>query len=227
MSRLRDVRERIHQPQFDTLVRGIGQSKVGSQKRLFGNATVGDRGLTNMLVPGQLAADQTYILRAMRCAMAFQSLKDDAFAPTGETGLPDFAAVTASTNAQAEDLYFLSAYGSYFTLEVGQKSMLTAPLWYIPAGGGPAGFTTENSRHVITNGLATQESILRLAKDITFAARQNFSVTVEWFDFAVLGLSGNNTALPGDLSPLDYLNAFDGLKLIQIHVDGILTRDVQ
>lgn len=30
----------------------------------------------------------------------------------------------------------------------------------IPAGGGPSGFTTENSRHVITNGLATQEAIL-------------------------------------------------------------------
>ena len=220
MSRLRDVRERIHQPQFDTLVRGIGQSKVGSQKRLFGNASVGDRALTNMLVPGQLAADQTYILRAMRCAMMFQGLADDAFSEGG------FNAVATSTNAQAEDLYFLSAYGAYFTLEVGQKSMLTAPLWYVPAGGGPAGFTTENSRHVITNGVATQESILRLAKDITFAARQNFSVTIEWFDFAVLGLAGGGT-YSSDLSPLDYLNQFDGIKLIQVHVDGILTRDVQ
>lgn len=224
MSRLRDVRERIHQPQFDTLVRGIGQSKVGAQKRLFGNATVGDRGLTNMLVPGQLAADQTYILRAMRCAMMFQSLSDDAFGPAPSP--LDFQAVTTSTQAQAEDLYFLCAYGSYFTLEVGQKSMLTAPLWYIPAGGGPSGFTTVNSRHVITNGVATQESILRLAKDITFAARQNFSVTIEWFDFATLG-AGNGGAMPGDLSPLAYLNNFDGIKMIQVHVDGVLTRDVQ
>lgn len=229
MSRLRDVRERIHQPQFDTLVRGIGQSKVGAQKRLFGNATVGDRGLTNMLVPGQLAADQTYILRAMRCAMMFQSLSDDAFGPTGSSDLPDYAGTAVSSQAQAEDLYFLCAYGAYFTLEVGQKSMLTAPLWYIPAGGGPAGFTTVNSRHVITNGLATQESILRLAKDITFAARQNFSVTIEWFDFATLnpGTSASGVAYPGDLSPLQYLNVFDGIKMIQVHVDGVLTRDVQ
>jgi hypothetical protein len=229
MSRLRDVRERIHQPQFDTLVRGIGPSKVGSQKRLFGNATVGDRSLTNMLVPGQLAADQTYILRAMRCALMFQSLADDAYGviPPAGTSPLNYEAEALSTNAQAEDLYFLAAYGAYFTLDVGQKNMLTAPLWYIPAGGGPSGFTTENSRHVITNGLATHEAILRLAKDITFAARQNFSVTIEWFDFPILGVPVGGVAYPADLSPLNYLNTFDGLKLIQVHVDGILTRDVQ
>ena len=32
---------------------------------------------------------------------------------------------------------------------------------------------------------------------------------------------------PADLSPLDYLNQFDGVKLIQLYVDGVQTRDVQ
>ena len=40
MSRLDGVRERLHQPFFDTLVRGIGISAVNNQTQLFGNANV-------------------------------------------------------------------------------------------------------------------------------------------------------------------------------------------
>jgi hypothetical protein len=104
--------------------------------------------------------------------------------------------------------------------------MMTAPLWYIPAGGGPTGFTTENSRHIITNGDATHQSILKLAKDIPIAARQNFNVGVEFFPFTRLGL-GQGGAIGADLDVLAYLNQFDGIKLVQVHIDGVLTRDVQ
>jgi len=156
--------------------------------------------------------------------MAWQGLNDDQF-NVAFGALPALTNMLG-TNSRAEDLYFIVSYGAYFTLEVGTKAMLTAPLWYIPAGGGPSGFTTENSRHVITNGLATHESILRLAKDISFAARQNFSISVEWFSFVRLG-AGQGGAIPADLNPLDFMNQFDGLKLLQFHVDGILTRDVQ
>lgn len=96
--------------------------------------------------------------------MWFQGLNDSDFttdfgsiiglATTNPAGGP------IGSNSRAEDLYSLCAYGATFTLVVGNKPMLNAPLWYIPAGGGPSGFTTENSRHVITNGLATQEAIL-------------------------------------------------------------------
>jgi hypothetical protein len=40
MARLRDVRERVHQPRYDTLVRGIGRSSVNNGAALFGNANV-------------------------------------------------------------------------------------------------------------------------------------------------------------------------------------------
>ena len=87
----------------------------------------------------------------------------------------------------------------------------------IPAGGGPSGFTTENSRHVITNGLATQEAILKLAKDIPIVVRQNFSVTIDFFPFTRLGSAANGGVLNVDLDPLLYLNQFDGAKLVQVH----------
>jgi hypothetical protein len=225
MARLRDIRERIHQPQYDTLVRGIGRSNIQNLQQLFGNANVGNRSLTNLQVAGQLAADATYVLKAVRCAMWFQGLADSEF--TDNFG--DIVGLTnvAGSNSRAEDLYMLCAYGSTFTLNVGNKPMLTAPLWYIPAGGGPAGFTTENSRHVITNGAATQEAILKLAKDIPITVRQNFNVQVEFFPYVRLGSAAGGAAINVDLDPLLYLNQFDGAKLLQVHVDGIITRDVQ
>ncbi len=232
MSRLRDLREKIHQPYYDTLVRGIGISSVSNLFQLFGNANVGDRSLTNLDQAGMFSSDATYVLKAVRCILDFQSLSDDAFNgdPFGGT---DFEGTAGSTTAQAEDLYALCAYGATFTLKVGTKQMLTAPLWYAPAGGGPAGFTTESARSVITNGISTHQSILKLGKDIPVAARQNFSIAIEWFPFAREGNGQGNApaftaaAYGADLDPLQYLNQFDGRKLVQMMVDGLITRDVQ
>lgn len=227
MPRLDGVREKRHQPFWDTLVRGIGISQVNNLTQLFGNGNVGQRALTNLQVAGVLASDQTYLLKVIRCNMYFQSLNDADFAAFG--ALPDLEAAALGDNSRAEDLYQLMAYGCYFQLNVGDKPMFFAPLWYAPAGGGPSGFTTENSRHVITNGVASHEAILLLGKDIHVPARQNFNVTIEFFPFPRLGLgqAGGGTAYAADLSPLDYLNQFDGVKLIQMYVDGVQTRDVQ
>jgi hypothetical protein len=104
--------------------------------------------------------------------------------------------------------------------------MLTAPLWYAPAAGGPSGFTTESSRHIITNGEATPSALLKLGKDVPVAARQNFSVAIEWFPFVREG-AGHGGAYTNDLDPLLFVNQFDGRKLIQVVVDGLITRDVQ
>lgn len=226
MSRLRDLREKIHQPYFDTLTRGVGISSIPNLFQLFGNANVGNRALTNLEQAGQFSSDATYILKAVRVIMDFQSLADDAFNGGPNATLPAFSTNAQSTNAQAEDLYQICAYGATFNLKVGTKQMLTAPLWYAPAGGGPSGFTTESSRHIITNGAATQQAILKLGKDIPVAARQNFSVAIEWFPFSRLG-NGQGGAYPNDMDPLTYLNQFDGRKLIQVMVDGLITRDVQ
>ena len=226
MPRLDGVREKRHQPFFDTLVRGIGISTVNNLTQLFGNANVGQRALTNLQVAGVLASDQTYLLKVIRCNMYFQGLNDAGFGLFGN--LPDLQVAAAGQNFRAEDLYQLLCYGTYFQLNVGDKPMFFAPIWYAPAGGGPSGFTTEQARHIITNGVSSHEAILLMGKDIHVPARQNFNVTMEFFPFPRLG---NGQAVPGpfaaDLSPLDYLNQFDGVKLIQMVVDGVQTRDVQ
>jgi len=224
MARLDGVRERRHQPFFDTLVRGIGISTVGNLTQLFGNANVGTRSLTNLQVAGVLASDQTYIIKVLRSVLWFQGLADAEFGAFG--ALPNLQASATGTNSRAEDLYSLMAYGSYFQLTVGDKPMFTAPLWYVPAGGGPSGFTTENSRHVITNGIASHEAVLKLGKDIHVPARQNFNVAIEFFPFVRVG-AGQAAAYVADLDVLAYLNQFDGAKLIQFYVDGVQTRDVQ
>jgi hypothetical protein len=61
MPRVHGVRERRHQPVWDTLIRSTGAptTPIGSSTRLFGNANVGQLQLTNLQVPGQLASDQT------------------------------------------------------------------------------------------------------------------------------------------------------------------------
>jgi len=224
MARLDGVREKRHQPFYDHLVRGIGISSVQTSTALFGNANIGNRVLTNLQVAGVLASDQTYVIRTLRCQMAFQGLADTEFGTFGT--LPDLQASATGTNSRAEDLYALVGYGATFELNVGDKPMFFAPLWYAPAGGGPSGFTTNNSRQVITNGAASHEAILKLGKPIHVPARQNFNVQIQFFPFARLG-AGQGGAYVADLSPLDYLNQFDGRKEVSFIVDGIQTRDVQ
>lgn len=224
MPKLLGVRERQHQPIYDSLVRGIGQSSVTNLKQLFGNANVGDRDLTNLAVAGQLASDQTFVVKALRCALYFQSINDTEFSAYG--GITAVSTNATSSNSRAEDLYKLMAYGAYVNFVVGEKTQFFAPLWYFPAGGGIAGATTENSRHVLSNGTPTQEAIMLLAKDVHVPARQNFSVTIEFFPFKVLG-EGQGGTISTSLSPLDYLNEFDGAKLVQVILDGVRTRDVQ
>ena len=187
----------------------------------------GNRALTNLQIAGALASDQTYVIKVLRAVLWFQGLADSEFAAFGS--LADLQVQAAGTNSRAEDLYSLLAYGATFQLVVGDKPMFSAPLWYAPAGGGPSGFTTENARTAITNGVASHEAILKLGKDVHVPARQNFSVTIEFFPFARLGngIVAPAAAYAADLSPLDYLNQFDGAKLVQFVVDGVQTRDVQ
>jgi hypothetical protein len=56
MPRIAGVRERRHQPIWDTLVRTTGDpaTAIGSSTRLFGNANVGTLSLTNPQVDAAL-----------------------------------------------------------------------------------------------------------------------------------------------------------------------------
>lgn len=74
MPRLFGVRERRHQPFWDTAFRADGPPAVPLAPRvsLFGNANVGNLALTNLQTAGQFASDQTYVILSIRLWMFFE-----------------------------------------------------------------------------------------------------------------------------------------------------------
>ncbi len=158
MPRLHGVRERRHQPFWDTLVRTTGviaaPATIGASTRLFGNANVGNLSLTNLQIAGQLASDQTYVILALRCWMFFDG-------------------TNARTNYQQVSSQL------YFTLNVGDKPQFQAPIWYVPAGGGVFGF--DATTPIFNNGWPSQDALLKLARPIVVPVRQNFNVNLEFF----------------------------------------------
>lgn len=156
MPRLAGVRERRHQPFWDTLIRTTGDPTptIQNSTRLFGNANVGSLALTNLQVAGQLASDQTYVTLAMRAWLFFDG-----------------------TNARANYQGVLSQL--YFTLTLGDKPQFVAPCWYFPAGGGIYGLDATTA--VFNNGYPSQSAIMKLARPIILPVRQNFNVNAEFF----------------------------------------------
>jgi hypothetical protein len=156
MPRLAGVRERRHQPFWDSLIRttGVPAAPIPPSSRLFGNANVGNLSLTNLQVAGQLASDQTYVILSLRCWLFFEGLN-------------------ARTNYQQVTSQL------YFTLNLGDKPQFQAPIWYTPSGGGLHGF--DSTTPIFNLGMPTQESILKLARPIVVPVRQNFNVNMEFF----------------------------------------------
>ncbi len=224
MPRITDGRDRIHQPRYDALTRGSGQTQIPGTFTLFGSQNVGNLAKSNMEVPGQLASDATFMLKAIRCIMFFQSLNDPEF----NQAFSPLAAITGpvATGARALDLYQICSYGFTFTLSVAGKQWMEGKLHYLPAGGGIAGFTTESTRSVVTNGVSSHEAVLFLGRDVAIAARQSFNVKLQSFPFEVLGVASGGATISSAVDPIAELNAFDGIKDLEILVDGIETRDI-
>lgn len=161
MPRIANLKERQHQPLWDSVFRCYGSANPAIQTRtqLFSNNNIGNFAETNLQTAGQLASDQTYIILAMRCYMYFD----------GDNR-------RAAYNQTSSQLYF--------TLNLGDKPQFQAPAWYFPAGGGIFGFDSGNS--VFTNGTPSQDSILKLAKPIVVPVRQNIVVIAEFFQVGTL-----------------------------------------
>lgn len=227
MPRILDASQDIHQPIYDTYVRNIGVTNVPNNFQLFGSANNGDRSKTNLFTPGQLASDSVYLVRSIRCVMFFQGLNDPEF----QVQYGNIAPITGvvADNTRANDLYAFMSYGGIFTFQTTGKEYLTAPLAYAPAGMGPNGQTAINNRAVITNGLASHQSILKLSKPVKISPRQGFAIKLEMFPFARTpqGLGAGGAPVSADVDPLQYLNQFDGIKIVQFHLDGVLTRDIE
>lgn len=186
MPRIHGVRERRHQPIWDTLIRTTGGSpNVPPSVKLFGNANVGNLDRTNLQVAGQLASDQTYVVLALRAYLFFDG-----------------------TNAR--DLYMGVSSQLYFTLTLGDKPQFQAPCWYHPAGGGIYGADSGGTA-ILNNGYPSQSSILKLARPIIVPVRQNFSVNAEFF---AVGSTDIRTTLqnPASDDQMVIMYMIDGLQ---------------
>lgn len=192
MPRIANLKERQHQPIYDTLFRvsGSANPSISTRTTLFGNTNVGDLAKTNLAVAGQLASDQTYIVLALRCYMYFNG-----------------------TNRRTA--YVQTASQLYFTFVLGEKPQFQAPAWYFPAGGGIWGFDSQSS--VFTNGVPSQDAILKLAKPIVVPVRQNISVIAEFFK---VGSADVLTTLNSSRDSTDE-------SCVMFMLDGVRTRDVQ
>ncbi len=186
MPRLHGVRERRHQPFWDTLVRTTGNPATAIQATttLFGAAAVGDLARTNMQAAGQLASDQTYVILALRCWLFFD----------GTNRRANYTGVSAQL---------------YWTLRVGDKPMFQAPTWYFPSGGGVWGFDSTTS--IFNLGEPTQEAILKLARPIIVPVRQNFAADAQFFNIGTTSaLDGLNAGATDDQKVILFM--IDGLQ---------------
>jgi len=158
--KLEGVKERRHQPFYDTLVRAAANTAptplVPSMTRLFSSANIGNVALTNMKAAGQLSSDQTYVIHALRAFLYFRG-------------------------AQAADMYAGCASQLYWTLEIGDKPFFQMGAWYFGAGGGIVGGDAQSL------GTPDHRGILKLGQTISIPARQGFAVIGEFHPIGQAG----------------------------------------
>jgi len=255
MAKLTNVRERIHQPFFDTLIRtaGIGGVQVSDREALFTNRARPDdiSAVTNLENGSTLPSDQSHVTLALRVFTWFR-------APTvrGQVGVGgvlsangDFsnAGVLAffgtggpgAGNAVGDyhDVYRLHYQAMeqiHWSFGTGEKFSLTnVATKYFPDGGGLSGDSGGVSDLIhYQNGTPDHTAILRLARAVLLPPRQNVKCTANSSALP----NGGNAATAGTvtaegrnmLSITSNLNALDGInKVIQFTFDGLFARDVQ
>lgn len=174
MPALPNYKEQIHYELFDTLIRGVGTSTVGTKQKLFSATNIGSPQLTNMQEGGRMSSDEIFLVLSLRFYVQF---------------------ATAILHRYIED-------GLFFTFTVGNKDMLGAiPILLAPGGGGMSGYDVNASAHVITNGSPGWPSILRLAKPVKIEKGQHFEVQAEFYDFG--SYDGGITPALGVLNTLN------------------------
>jgi hypothetical protein len=213
MPKIVGVRERRHQPYYDTLIRADYESNpfpnVAQSTQLFNGVNLGLEFWTNMSIAGAFASDNSYIALALRCYVQY-------------------------IGPYAEIMYALTMQQLFLNFTVADKPQFSGPAWYFPQGGGvwglantPAAEATATNTMFGTNGTPQTDAILKFAKPIPIPARQHLKVVANLYD---AGSSGNGTSLR-----TAYFNQANfggpegpaiGHREIKVVIDGLHTRDV-
>lgn len=172
MPKISGMRERIHQPYWDSIVlAGPGAAPnplIGAETRLFsGGANQGNIAWTNMPGSGSFLSDSTYQILALRIWTHF-------------------------SGAGAQSMYHWTAQQLFCTLRVGEKNYFQWQCFYTPAGGGTWGF--DSTQPLSNNGTPDQQATMRLGKPISLPARQSFVVLA---NFYAVGANDVRTVMNG------------------------------
>ena len=202
MAKILNIRERVHQPYRDALLRTAGMSPgtLGSTTDLF-ISQGRDEGYTNLKTSAVLPNDSSMIILAARVLQWFRRYMGRETHLTSVTRNGDFSAfpndptnppAPAVGNGPGEyhDVYRLHwqcGEGLFWTIGAGDKdSLRSMPSMYFPYGGGLDGRlgcaetyiarAALGSQHYplihFNNGEPTHVAILRLARAITITPRQ-------------------------------------------------------
>lgn len=249
MAKLTNVRERVHQPFFDSLIRtsGLFPGTLNDSTDLF-TVAGRDQGQTNLVNGSTLPSDQSHVTLALRVfawfrAPVIRSSEDPPFTQNGDFDpalVPDFfgAGGPGQNNAPADyhDVhrnYYQALEQLHWSYGTGEKFSITnMASKYFPDGSGLSGQVGGATDLVHwNNGDPSQQSILRLARAILLPPRQNVRCQA-----TIISLpdGGNGAAVGTQQGPInvlslrDNLNRVDGMnKIVQFTFDGLFARDVQ
>ena len=253
MAKVSNMRERVHQPFRDTLIRTSGwyAGDLQDVSDLFIRAGKPE-GESNLKQGSVLPSDQSLVILMLRVLLHFQipfQRSAASFSGTDIVGhngewfvTPGGAAATAAqlilngnVVGDYHDVYRLYHQASeqlFWEFGAGEKpSLRSMPSSYFPWGGGLCGDVGGCTDILyFTNGDPGHVSGLRLGRAITLPPRQNITCKA-----SIQRLPSTNTAVFGltqgarDMMNLrDNLNVCDGVaKCIAAAVDGLFSREVQ
>lgn len=257
MAKMTNVRERIHQPFWDTLIRTSGidaNQQVTDRENLFTNRQRSNdiTAVTNLLNGSTLPSDQSHVTLALRVFTWFRAptVRDTTDAGGGvitangdfsNTGVVNFFGTNGPGAGNApgsvQDVYRLNYQALeqlHWSFGTGEKLSITnMQTKYFPDGGGLTGDNGGTSDLIHwQNGTPDHTAILRLARAILLPPRQNVlcQATISALPSGGNAATAQTTTPQGRdmLSLTSNLNALDGInKCITFTFDGLFARDVQ
>lgn len=201
MAKLVGVKEVIHKPFYDHIIRSFGAPAQPTPQTLalFGNRNIGLTQFTNAQAAGALPSDQSLVILSIRAFAYF-----------------DNAA-----------LYSQLMNEVYITIRIGDKDQFGPIMsWYYPSGGGLAGFDAAGAQHSLSLGTPEHPAALRVAKPLAVPPRQQFTANVQFFAVDIEATTTGYVSLLDAVNTSTAGVAGD-TRVMSVIVDGLLSRDVQ
>lgn len=248
MAKIVSLRERVHQPFFDCLVRTAGTTtgSLSDTTALFTSNGARSEANTNLINGSTLPSDQSFVCLALRCFTWYRNpiLRVDGGVATEVAGNGDYGLLTpflvsggsvGNAPGSIQDVWRLQYQTEeqlHWTFGAGLKpSIENMPTWYFPAAGGVSGDFAGATDIIFTQNGSYDTGLLKLARAILIPPRQNLKCSATIHALPDGGQSQNFGLTQGSrnmLSLRDNLNAPDLIqKTVMWVLDGLFSRDVQ